>query len=285
MKGAFRWSVRRELWEHRSVWMAPLGVALLVLVAFLLGAHAMVEKAGSFASLPPDKQRMLVVMPFGLASSVIIVTALVVGAFYCLDALNAERRDRSILFWKSMPVSDCTTVLSKTTLALAVIPAIALAIAFATQALLLALMSIVLTAKGVAIAPLFEMLPILSQTVTMLYGVAVHALWYAPLYAFFLMVSAAARKPIPWVVVPAIVVQVLERIAFGTAYSGTFIKYRLLGGMAEAFKPDALHDPITDLSQLDPIRFLSSPGLWLGLLAAAAFLFVAIRLRRSKEPL
>ena len=88
-----------------------------------------------------------------------------------------------------------------------------------------------------------------------------------------------------WVIVPTIVVQVLERIAFGTEYAGAFIKYRLLGALGEAFVTGAMKSPVTSLSQLDPGRFLSSPGLWLGLLAAAIFLFIAIRLRRSKEPL
>ena len=47
-----------------------------------------------------------------------MLTAMVVGLFYCLDALNGERRDRSILFWKSLPVSDTTAVLAKASIPL-----------------------------------------------------------------------------------------------------------------------------------------------------------------------
>ena len=285
MTSPFLWSVRRELWEHKSVWIAPLAVAGLVLAAFVLAASGHLEQVGSFAALPPDKQRLMVVMPFSLAASAILFTAFVVGAFFCVEALNTERRDRSILFWKSMPVSDRTTVLSKAAIPIAVIPPIAFGIALATQAILLVVGSAIFKAKGADVAAFYEKLPIFAMTVSMLYGIAVHALWYAPIYALLLMVSAAVRRPLPWVIVPLIVVQVLERIAFGTSYSGAFIKYRLLGGMSEAFKPDALKQAITSLSQLDPARFLTSPGLWLGLLAAAVFLFIAIRLRRSKEPL
>jgi ABC-2 type transport system permease protein len=282
---AFYWSVRRELWEHRAVWMAPLAVAGFVLVAFLLGTHGATVKVSGLSALPPDKQQQLVMMPFALAASAVMVTAFIVGAFYCLDALHAERRDRSILFWKSMPVSDAVTVLSKAAVALAVIPAVALGVAYVLQALLLVVAGVGLKALGLDAGALFERLPVFAMTVSFAYGVAAHALWYAPLYALLLLASVAVRRPFLWVVIPAIAVQILEKIAFDTAYSGALIKYRLAGAMTEAFRHDASKEAIVSLSQLDPGRFLASPGLWLGLAAAAVFLFIAIRLRRSKEPL
>lgn len=286
MKGAFTWSVRRELWEHRAVWMAPLAVAAFALLAFLVALSVgHLQKAGSFSALPLEKQRQLVMMPFGLAASMVLLTGFVVAAFYCLDALNAERRDRSILFWKSMPVSDLTTVLSKAAIPMVVIPVVAYAVALATQAILLVVAGIGLGSIGADIASLYDRLPVAVMTVSLAYGAAVHALWYAPLFALLLLASVAVRRPFLWVVLPAVAVQVLEKIAFGTGYSGEFIGYRLAGAMVEAFKHDAGRHPITQLSQLDPARFFTSPGLWLGLLAAAAFLYAATRLRRSKEPL
>jgi ABC-2 type transport system permease protein len=286
MKGAFYWSVRRELWEHRSAWMAPLAVACFALLAFLLALGVgHLQKAGNFAALPPDKQQQLVMMPFSIAASMVVLTGFVVAAFYCLDALNAERRDRSILFWKSMPVSDPTTVLSKAAVPIAVIPFVAWAVALATQAVLLVIAGIGLRSIGADIATLYDRLPVGVMIVSSAYGVAVHALWYAPLFALMLLVSVLVRRPFLWIVVPAVVVQLLETIAFGTNYSGAFIKYRLVGAMTEAFAPGTTQHPITQLSQLDPARFFTSPGLWLGLAAATLFLYVATRLRRSKEPL
>lgn len=285
MRKAFAWSVRREVWEHPSVWVAPLAVAAFVLVALAFAARGIGDMAKVFATLPPEKQQLVVTYPFGITSSVILFTAFVVGLFYSLDALNSERRDRSILFWKSMPVSDTITVLSKAFVPFAVIPVIGLALAFATQVLLLVLGAAVLAAVGADVGAMYARLPILVQTVTILYGVVMHVLWYAPVYTLLLVVSALARRPIIWVIVPAIAVQILERIAFGTRYSGALIEYRLMGAMSEAFKPNALNEPITSLAQLDPGRFLASPGLWLGLIAAAAFLAVAIHLRRSREPI
>jgi ABC-2 type transport system permease protein len=143
----------------------------------------------------------------------------------------------------------------------------------------------VLGMAGVALGPLWAKLPIATMAISLIYGVVVHVLWYAPLYAFFLMMSAWVRRPFLWVLVPAIAGQILEQIAFGTGYLGMFIRYRVLGAMGEAFVPKAMRDPITSLSQLDPMRFLSSPGLWLGLFFAAGFLYAAVHLRRSREPL
>ena len=66
-----------------------------------------------------------------------MLTAFLVGVFYCLDALHGERRDRSILFWKSLPVSDLTTVLAKASVPCRVLPPRAFALALATQLMLL----------------------------------------------------------------------------------------------------------------------------------------------------
>jgi ABC-2 type transport system permease protein len=285
MKGAFASSVRRELWEHRAVILAPLFVAGLVVVSVLLGAFSHGPNIGPLLKLDAAKLQSLVVMPFGLSASVVLFVSFAIGAYYAFDALNAERRDRSILFWKSMPVSDATTVLSKAFIPLAVQPAVGVAIALALQAILAVLLAAILSATGVDVGRLWAMVPAGPMTIALLYGVFVHVLWYAPLYALFLMLSAWVRRPFLWVLVPALAVQLLEKIAFGTSWSGTFLRHRLLGALSEAFVPNALNKPITSLAELDPVRFLTSPGLWLGLLFAAGFLYAAIYLRRSREPL
>src|SRR6202022_4727874 len=90
------WSIRRELWEHRSIYIAPLVVAGVVLFAFLIAtigrAVATVDPAGRAAVLGESNS---------FAAGVIMAIAFIVGVFYCLDALHGERRDRSILFWQS----------------------------------------------------------------------------------------------------------------------------------------------------------------------------------------
>src|SRR5215813_5742149 len=111
----FYWSVWRELWENRSIYVAPIFVAIVVLFGFLVSTVGLPERRREVLLLDAAKTRAAIEVPYNMAAIMLILTAFVVGVFYCLDALYGERRDRSILFWKSLPVSDRTTLLSKAT--------------------------------------------------------------------------------------------------------------------------------------------------------------------------
>ncbi len=280
MKGnRFYWSVRRELWEHRSVVYGPLGIAAVVLVAMTV--HILRNPANwrAMAAMEGTKRAVAMAMPYSLAASVILLSSFIVAIFYCADALNGERRDRSILFWKSMPVSDTTSVLAKGFVPFAVLPIVAFGIALATQLLILVMTSGVLPTQ-------WQELRLGQMTIVMAYGVAVHALWYAPIYAWLLLVSAWARRAaLLWAVLPVFAVIIAENIALNTSWFASAMRYRLLGAMTEAFKRNALNTPITELSQLEPARFLANQNLWLGLAFAAAFIAAAIYLRRRREPI
>ena len=98
------WSVRRELWENRSIYIAPLAVAAVMLFGFLI---ATIGRA--VATADPARRAAVLAEPTSFAAGLIMAAAFLVGVFYSLEALHSERRDRSILFWKSLPVSDLTT--------------------------------------------------------------------------------------------------------------------------------------------------------------------------------
>ncbi len=280
------WSVRRELWENRSIYIAPLAVAATVLFGFLISTITLPRRMRAVLALDPAEQPAALAMPYSIAATLIILTAYIVAVFYCLDALHGERRDRSILFWKSLPVSDLTTVLSKLSIPLVVLPLSAFAISLATQLAMLLLSTAVLLVSGVGAAMLWTRLPLVQMTLVMLFGLTVHALWHAPLYAWLLLISGWARRtPFLWAVLPPLALGVLERLAFQSSYFASLLKYRLIGAMAEAFALKGGDKDILRLTQLDPLRFLSSPGLWIGLVAAAAFLAAAARLRRYREPI
>src|SRR5215831_17629705 len=133
----FYWSVQRELWENRSIYVAPLIVAMVVLFGFLVSTIGLPERRQAVLLLEPAKARAAIGTPYNVAAMMLIFTAFIVGVFYCLDALHGERRDRSILFWKSLPVSDLTTLLSKATIPLGVLPLVTFAIIIATQFVML----------------------------------------------------------------------------------------------------------------------------------------------------
>jgi ABC-2 type transport system permease protein len=283
----FNWSVRRELWENRSLYVAPLIVAVVVLFGFLISTIGMPERRQGVLSLDPAHQRAMIGMPYDVAAMMLIFTAFIVGVFYCLDALHSERRDRSILFWKSLPISDFTTVLSKATIPLVVLPAISFAIVVCVQVIMLLQTSVVLIFHGMSPATTWAHFPVFQNWLVLLYGLAAIALWHAPIYGWLLLVSGWARRAtFLWAVLPIIAIQIFEKITFNTSYFGSLVKNRLMGFAPDAFEFHGRDHPTIDsLAQLTPGRYLSSPGLWIGLVFAAAFLAAAVRLRRYRGPL
>jgi ABC-2 type transport system permease protein len=277
------WSVRRELWENRSIHIAPLAAAGVGMLAFLIGlgfSHAMSGQSD---------RRVMLAMPYAHVAWLLLATALTVGFFYCLDALHGERRDRSILFWKSLPVSDLTTILAKASIPLLVLPLLVFAIAVTTHLVMLPLNAAALLLSGGAAT--LRQLPLFQMELVLLYGLIVLALWHAPLYGWLLLVSAWARRgTFLWAVLPLAAICAFERIALRTSYFGSLLEDRLYGFAEDAF---ALHgqtgvpvDPhFIPVAALTPGKFLSTPGLWIGLACAAIFLVAAARLRRCREPI
>src|SRR2546429_8841547 len=187
------WSVRRELWENRSIYVAPLIVAVVVLFGFLVSTVGMPERRQAVLLLDPAHQRAAIGAPYDVAAMMLIFTAFIVGVFYCLDALHGERRDRSILFWKSLPVADLTTLLSNAIIPLAVLPLITFAIIVVTQFVMLLWTSALLILHGMSPASTWTNFPLFQQSLILLYGLVAIALWHAPIYGWALLVSGWAR--------------------------------------------------------------------------------------------
>ena len=144
------WSVLRELWENKSIYIAPAIVAAVLLVGALVSSGYLPERRRNAMLLDEVRRRAAIELPYNIVAMMLIVTAFIIGFFYCLDALYGERRDRSILFWKSLPVSDLTTVLSKAIIPLAILPAIIFVVVVATQFFMLLISSAVLMPSGLA---------------------------------------------------------------------------------------------------------------------------------------
>ena len=274
---SFYWSVRRELWENRSIYIAPLAVAALTLFGFLIATMGYALSVTNLAD-----RRTALEDPLSFAAGVILGTVFIVSIFYSLDALHSERRDRSILFWKSLPVSDLTTVLSKASIPLVILPLLSFAIVIATQLIMLLLSSLVLIGSGLGVATLWTR--VFQMSLMLLYHlVTVHILWNAPIYGWLLLVSGWARRAaFLWAVLPWLAICAVEKIAFNTTHFAAWLGYRFMGGREAIPGADNLFDPMTHFT---PGRFLSTPGLWIGLMVAAALLAAAVRLRRCQGPI
>ena len=281
----FYWSVWREVWENKSIYIAPLIVATVILAGVLMSCGRLPGLRRNALLLDEARRRAAIELPYDVVAMMLIVTAFIVGLFYSLDALYGERRDRSILFWKSLPVSDLTTVLSKAIIPITILPAIILAIAVVTQSFMLLISSAVLAPSGLA-GTTWANFNLLRESVVLFYGVIVIALWHAPIYGWALLISGIARRaPFLWAVLPPLAIGIFEKIAFNTTYLQSVLKNRLFGAGDTAFAFHMHRSISVDLAQLTPARFLMTPGLWIGLAIAAGFIAAAIQLRRYRGPL
>jgi ABC-2 type transport system permease protein len=276
-------SIRRELWEHPSLYIAPLAAGGVFLIGFLLHLFRLPNQMRAASALDPMHQRAALEQPYMMAVGLLMLTGMLVGAVYSLDALDGERRDRSILFWKSMPVSDLTVVLSKAAIPIFVLQLISFAVAAAVMWIMFFLSSAVLLASGTGIAQFWSLLPIEQMSFLLLYHLIIlHGLWHAPFYGWMLMVSSWARRaPFLWAVLPPLAIGIVEKIVFNTSHFAGMLLYHLGGSRDSVPKSGDLMDM---LGHFHPGMLLSESGLWTGLAATAVFLAVAVRLRRDREP-
>lgn len=285
--------VRREFWEHRVLWFTPLPIAALILLGIavqgewrdIIGRSAAPAVA---AGLPPPAV-------FGVLNleALFFVTGAIVAAAYLMDCLYAERRDRSILFWRSLPVSDRATVLAKFAVATVAVPVLFYLAAVGTSAVALQWVRLHDASVSMQWGEWLQLQGLL------LYATVASMLWYAPYAAYLMLVSAWARRSVlAWAVTPPLLVALIERVVFGTTYVGRIVQrgfnelYRLafrinqqvnftLGDVLQPMRggPGRGPRPGPDL-HFDPTGLLLSPQLWLGLVVAAILLWAAVRLRQ-----
>jgi len=283
--------VRREFWEHRSLWIAPLVVAALLALCAAIGrVHIDMDEASELSS---QSQQVAVfsIIQWVLAMPLYIVVVFV-GSFYLLDCLYAERKDRSILFWKSLPVSDGLTVCAKLLVALVVMPVGTFVLALIAHAVSTAILEARVALGNLPGILSWSTREWLRTEAVILLGTVFAVLWYAPIAGYLLVMSAWVRRaPILWATLPFVLGPVLEWVAFGTRYLLNFIDYRVNGiwgllgvGHLNIISKHGPHHPVgTALEVLDFRGTLTAIDLWLGLMATGALLYAAIRIRRFRD--
>jgi ABC-2 type transport system permease protein len=300
--------LRREVWENRSITMAPLTFAgIYLLVTLLAVAGAITIQINDYGvdfnefARSLDSANTGAVMQMGLTSLAVTFNMLmiIVSLFYLLDSLYADRKDKTILFWKSLPVSDVTIVGSKLLTAMVVIPLVTLVVFFLTSIAGYLIAGTTLAFSGSTSVLAAGPGAILETTVTVLYGFVVQSLWYLPIYGWLLLVSAWSRKAtLLWAILPIWGVAALEAMIFHSDRFLDLMGERIIGVFPLAFRhtPDEVvweyegpnasmniegHDNISQL--IDPGSFLSSPGLWGGVVVAALLFSGAVWLRRYRD--
>ena len=314
----FKWLLRREYWENRGgfFWGPVIAGAIIVglnLILAVIGSIAARRSMGSsgFVFDHADTHEVgqaLGAMGDGMLVGGVIVACIVLAFvvfFYALGCLYDDRRDRSILFWKSLPVSDGQMVLSKLAWALVLAPVLAVAIGLLIGLALWLISALTITVNGVPAAhAVFTQSHPLRIIGGVLACLPVYMAWALPTIGWLMFCSAAARsKPFLWaVLVPVLACVVIsmttilpgvaiahDRVWYTLAYRG------LLSAVPGAWFPtisgvvdssSAINTPDDLAGAINLARSwqaFASADLWIGAVVGIALIAAAIRLRRWRD--
>jgi ABC-2 type transport system permease protein len=296
--------LRRELWEHRAIYVVPGVVALLMVLSSLTGQVSINNIDHIDAGIigiqnMPDNTRAAALSALMVGLSTPFLFAMwVLTIFYCLDSLYAERKDRSILFWRSIPVTDFETVLSKLLTAVLIVPLVTFVIVIATQLLVLVNVSIWVNIRGGSPwHTIWSTMPFADNWAAMLILLIALPLWMSPFVGWFLFVSAfTKRSPLLVAALPIVLLPILEKLFFGTAVMADafFVRSIKMPLFANIDNMELLFQEGDDIARLaetelslvgmmDIGGFLASVELWLGLVVCGLFTAAAIYVRRYRD--
>ena len=316
--------LKREFWEHKGgFFWAPIWASVISLL-FTLMALGMAEYVlrshnglhingkttingldlGALTSQmsPEDLAHLSQGVTMSTATAMfwpLLVLGFVVF-FYCLGSLFDERKDRSVLFWKSLPVSDRDTVLSKLASALVIAPTIATAIGIVCMVAYLLLLSVFALIHG---ANPFTLLwnpgNLLANAGVAIAALPIYALWALPSVGWLMLCSAWAKsKPFLWAIMIPVFSGVLiswfdlmSVFNLGSSWIWKNVVAHLLGGVFPGtwlfeMNPTSLNTdgPINHIAIVQGMySVLAKPQMWIGAVAGIAMIIAAIRLRRWRD--
>jgi ABC-2 type transport system permease protein len=281
----YSWLIRREFWEFRATWLIPAAVGVVLIVAALFGRIDMTAFDSHLAVM-----NLGTIFLVGLA--VLFYTVMgIYSSWYLTDCLYNDRRDRSILFWKSLPVSDTQTVLSKLLMGVVVIPLVFMIAADLTSLL----MAFVISVRARSFnAVLWHPGTWFQVQVLWLYVIATTAIWYLPIVGWLMLVSAWAKRAVMlWSLLPPLVLYLIEKWFLNTHFVYDVLRDRLAGYPAVAYHGNEqwVNDNISDTATvpvsvwrfINPSGFLSSLDVWIGVAVGIALIAATIQLRMRRS--
>ncbi len=313
--------IKREYWEHRGGFLwAPVWITGVILVFTVLGilvaeafhSHSNIHMGFSLDELRNNISTKdwaeagnaldMAQLMFGGVTSVGVFFVLF---FYLLGALYDDRRDRSVLFWKSLPVSDTATVASKVLSAMLLAPVLAFVVATAAYIVFLLIITLWAGVHGLNAFPAIFAAHPLGMLWRLVLTLPVSALWALPSIGWLLFWSAYVRsKPFLWaVMIPLVVLMlnglfgmlgaphipdnvhlaaILGRLLF-SIFPGSWIKAEGTG-VIQAHVSQSL-DPNNIVAAFDPSNvygLFAEPNLWIGVVAGLALLAGAIYYRQRR---
>ncbi len=311
--------LKREYWEHKTGFQwVPVGISALALFATLLavlfltndtvkisiGAQNPTDLLGLWEATASDSDKRLAMTAWYYSNILNLAVVMgFVGYFYCLGALYDDRKDKSILFWKSLPISDAETVLSKVVSVCIVLPLLIFAISVITNIgmMLIGLLFAAMSHGDIA-GMVFSPGVILTASWYQLVASFMAVLWVFPFIGYLLFISSATKK-VPFLVswLPIIVIVIIESIVFrsgnfigwiGTQFSGIFKAYSTPYSIMSQFDEEGLSELKEVTSRIgwdfgdgwgSFSNQLTDMNLWFGLIIGSLFIAGAIYIRRYRD--
>ena len=277
--------IRREVQEHKVAFIyAPFAVALVlcfVIASVYFGVTDIETNEFNFSTEIYDEEYQEAMLQASPEAKARVIRAgliflglpilLTVGfglLAYSLSTFDDERKDRSLIFWRSMPVSDLTTVLSKLLFVIFVVPLLVLPNIILLQSVSIVSASIYFVTNDIVSFGYLWTSYFITDWFRIIFSLWAQALWSLPIFLWLMLAGTYARRPVIGAAVPLVATIVLERIVFKTNEVLEFIENRLgFWSRADSFPIASEEIRVVDIS--DIMLMLSTQAFWIGMIASA----------------
>lgn len=301
---SFKALIKREYWEHKgAIFYTPAVMAAIFAVLMLLGgisgdrftfdngedivfSEHFPEAMAQFESLTDEKRSKLVQMGLYVPTVLFGGVMFFICLFYALGSLYDERKDRSILFWKSLPISDTATVLSKFVAISILVPLSYFIVIAMFQLYLLVFFTVSAWFSGYTGVLFWTASNLFGVFFNSFFALIVASLWMAPLWGWFMFASSWAKKvAFLWAGLPILMLAVAEAWVLKSNEFIEAVGYRIANGFA--IQNSNIHflggGDMFDLDVISPYEVFANGQFWIGILIAAVFLVASIYTRRYRN--
>jgi ABC-2 type transport system permease protein len=289
----------REIQEHKVAFVyAPFFVSIvlcLVIASVYFGGTNIQTDQFNFSTEYYDEEIRQAMQSVSSVSRIDIVrTGLLVLGFpilltvgfgvlaYSLSTFADERKDRSLIFWRSLPVSDLTTVLSKVFIVTLIVPLMVLPYIILLQLVSMTSASIFFATNDIVSFGWLWGSYILTDWFRIIFSLWAQSLWSLPLFLWLMLAGTYAARPIAGAIVPPVILIVLEGIIFKTNLVLEFIENRIgFWSRADSFPKEYQELRVVDVS--DIFLLFSTQAFWIGILASTILVASIVYVRSSNS--
>ena len=289
----------KEIQEHKVAFVyAPFFVSIilcLVIASVYFGGTNIQTDQFNFSTEYYDEEIRQAMQSVSSVSRIDIVrTGLLVLGFpilltvgfgllaYSLSTFADERKDRSLIFWRSLPVSDLTTVLSKVFIVTLIVPLMVIPYIILLQLVAMTSASIFFATNDIVSFGWLWGSYIITDWFRIIFSLWAQALWSLPLFLWLMLAGTYAARPIAGAIVPPVILIVLEGVIFKTNLVLEFIENRIgFWSRSDSFPKEYQEIRVVDIS--DILLLFSTQAFWIGILASVILVAGIVYVRSSNS--